>query len=53
MIKLLDTSVSYTVICEKYGIGRSTVEEIKKNREKLLQIKKETEAMGMKREATQ
>ena len=31
VIKLLDTSVSYTVICEKNGIGRSTVGDIKKN----------------------
>jgi hypothetical protein len=30
----LDKSVSYTVIGEQFGIGRSTVGDIKKNREK-------------------
>ena len=32
---MLDKSVSYGVICEKYGIGRSTVGDIRKNRDKL------------------
>ena len=45
--KLLDK----TVICDKFGIGRSTVGDIKKNRKKILNFKKETESMGMKHEA--
>ena len=50
VLKLLDSSVSHAIICEKYGIGKSTVWDIKKSREKLLDFQ-ETESMGMKREA--
>lgn len=32
IIQLLDKSVSYSVIMEKYGIGNSTVSDINKNR---------------------
>ena len=34
ILKMLDKSVSYSVICEIYEIGRSTVSDIKKNRDK-------------------
>ena len=51
IVDLLDKSVSYTVICEKYGVGRSTVGDIKKNREKIISFKKEMIDMGMKRKA--
>ena len=51
VLKLLDSSVSHAIICEKYGIGKSTVWDIKKSREKLLDFQRETESVGMKREA--
>lgn len=35
ILELLDKSVSYAVIA-KFGIGKSTVGDIKKNREKVL-----------------
>ena len=31
ILKLLDGGVSYTVIIEKYGVGRSTVSDVKKS----------------------
>lgn len=49
ILKLLESSVSYTVIAEKYGIGRSTVADIKSRKEKILQFKSEMVAMGVKR----
>jgi len=39
ILKHLDNSVSYTIIAEKYGIGRSTVADIKRSKEKILQFK--------------
>lgn len=36
---MLDKSASYTVIAERFGIGKSTVGDIKKNREKILKLK--------------
>ena len=36
IIALLDQSISYTVICERFGIGKSTVGDIKKNKEKII-----------------
>ena len=48
-IELLDKSVSYSVICEKYGIGKSTVGDIKKNRQKILQFRSTMVDMGMSR----
>lgn len=33
--KLIDNGTSYTVICDTYGIGRSTVSDIKKSEHKL------------------
>ena len=50
VIKLLDSSISYTIICEKFGIGRSTVSDIKSNREKLLKFNMELKEMGTKRD---
>ena len=50
ILKLLKKSVSYSIICDKFGIGRSTVGDIKKNREKILQFKKDTVEMGMRRD---
>ena len=38
-------------MCEKCGIGRSTVEDIKRNREKILKFKRETIEMGMSKKA--
>ena len=32
-------SISYTVVCEKYGKGRSTVGDIQRNREKILKLR--------------
>ena len=40
VIKMLDKAVSYTIISEKFEIGRSTVGDIKKNRDKILKISK-------------
>jgi len=49
ILKLLDSSVSYAIIAEKYGIGRSTVGDIKRNKERILQFKSEMVSMGVKR----
>ena len=51
ILKLLDKSVSYSVVCEKYGIGRSTVGDIKKNRLKIMNFKAEMVDMGMSKKA--
>ena len=53
VIKMLDKAVSYTIISEKFGIGHSTVGDIKKNRNKILQFSKEREEHGMKEEIVQ
>jgi len=39
ILRLVDNSVSYTIIAEKYGIGRCTVADIKRSKEKILQFK--------------
>lgn len=49
VLKLIDRSTSYSIICEKFGIGRSTVSDIKRNRAKLLTFRKELKEMGTKR----
>ena len=49
IIHLLDKSVSYSVIMEKYGIGKSTVSDINKNREKIRSFSREMVDMGMKK----
>lgn len=49
ILDLLDKYVSYTLIGEQYGIGTSTVGDIKKNREKILKFKSEMIKMGISR----
>lgn len=49
IIKLIDKSVSYSIISEKFGIGRSTVSDIRKNKEKILSFRRQTVDMGMKK----
>ena len=51
IIELLDKSVSYTVIAEKFGIGKSTIGDIKKNHQKVLKFRSDTINMGMTRSA--
>jgi hypothetical protein len=49
VIKLLDSSISYTIILrERFGIGRSTISNIKSNRHKLLKFNMELKEMGTK-----
>ena len=50
VLSLLDKSVSYSIICCKFNIGRSTVGDIKRNKEKILQFRKDTVEMGMRHE---
>ncbi len=40
--KGIDSGTSYSTITRQYGIGKSTVGDIKKNRIKLEQFKKKT-----------
>ncbi len=42
VLKLIDSGTSYSTITRQYGIGKSTVGDIKKNRIKLEQFKKKT-----------
>ena len=49
IISLLDENHSLAAIASKYGIGRSTVSDIKRDRQKLLDFKKQTLDMGMYR----
>ena len=51
IVDMLDKFISYTVIAEKFGIGKSKVGDIKKNREKFLKVKSEMVTMGMKKKA--
>ena len=51
-LEILDsikTGTSYTVISERYGVGRSTVADIKRNASKLEKIKQKTVEMGFKK----
>ena len=41
----------YAVICKKYGIGRSTVSDIRKSRDKLTKFHSDMVSMGMSRDA--
>ena len=50
VLNMLDKSVSYSNICRKFNIGRSTVGDIQKKREKILQFKKDTVEMGVRHE---
>ena len=49
IISLLDENHSLAAIVSKDGIGRSTVSDIKWDRQKLLDFKKQTLFMGMYR----
>ena len=51
ILRLIDKSVSYTVIAERYGIGKSTVSDIRKNREKIEKFGRDATEMGMKKKA--
>ena len=42
---------SYTILCEKYGIGRSTITSIKKQGDKLREYKRKMVEMGFRRPA--
>ena len=46
IIKQLESS-SANVIAERYGVGKSTVSDIKKNRDKILRFQQEMRDMGM------
>ena len=50
--KLIATGISYTLISERYGIGRLTVVDIKKNQNKLEGFSKKRVDMGMKKAKT-
>ena len=41
----------YTVLCEEYGIGRSTISDMKKRESSLRQYKRKMKDMGVKRPA--
>ena len=41
IITLLDKSASHSVIAGKYGVGKRSITNIKKNREKILQFKRQ------------
>ena len=47
ILELLDNNYSLAAIATKYDIGKSTVSDIKRDRQKLLDFKKETLDMGM------
>ena len=51
ILELLDKSISYTIIAERFRIGKSTIGDIKKNREKFFKFKSEMIDMGMTRSA--
>ena len=36
ILKLIDKDVSYSIIMDKYGIGRSTVSDIEKNKDSIM-----------------
>ena len=50
ILTMLDKSVSYSTICEKYGIGRSTVGDIRKSRDKLTKFRSDIVSMGTSRD---
>ena len=49
ILQLLNSGTSYTIISDKYGIGRSTVADIKKSASKLEAFKKKMVDMGFKK----
>ena len=44
--------VSYLVLCERYGVGRGTISDLKKKEPKLRQFKKKITELGAKRSTT-
>ena len=48
-VKLVDQidKKSYTVVCEEYGIGRSTISDIKKREMEIRQYKRKLHEMGI------
>lgn len=46
VLKLIDKGTSYTIIMEKFGIGRSTVANIKKKRSSLMDFRRQMKEMG-------
>ena len=52
-LELLDQigKKSYTVLCEEYGIGHSTISDIKKMESSLRRYKRKMKDMGVKRPA--
>ena len=51
LISLLNAGSSLSYIANKFGVGRSTVSEIKKDKVKILQFQCEKLEMGMSRSA--
>ena len=51
ILKLIDKDVSYSIIMDKYGIGRSTVSDIKKNKDSIMAFKRQAAEMGMVKKA--
>ena len=51
IIQMIDKGVSYSVIAETFGIGKSTVGDIKKQKEKITQFGNQIAEMGMTRKA--
>ena len=47
IVSLLNNNHSLAAIASKYGIGKSIVSDIKRDRQKLLDFKKQTLDMGM------
>ena len=47
ILEMIDKSVSYGIISEKFGTVKSTVGDIKKSKEKILQFRREMVEMGM------
>ena len=50
--KLISMGTSYSVIADKYGIGWSTIVDIKKNQPKLEEFSIKMKAMGMRNAKT-
>ena len=48
IIDLLQKGVSYSSVADKYGIGQSTIADIKKNEGKLRSFKQRMTEMGLK-----
>lgn len=51
VLRQINKDVSYTIIMEKFGIGRSAVSDIKKNEVRLIAFKRQATDMGMLKKA--